>query len=966
MIFNLNKIFVLIAISIMNFSANAFAQWHEINSGVAEDLVDGCFVNDSVGYIISNNGKVLKTLDGGNSWIESANFNGTFSSIAHIGVDTIYIGGDYFYMSINGGNSWNLVSNPNFFILDLVFFKTNIGFALTPNYDVCYYTNGPNYQADYKVYKTTDHGLTWEEEFDSIESQSRFETLNDSVSFIAGGFNSTDIHCAGPWYNTSKKTINGGMQWIGMVQPYYGHSLISFVNDTLGYYLQSIGTLYKTIDGGMTYSPYATNTNAPIISHMKFVDADGGYFIAQNKIFKTSADSAIWDLDYYSFDTLSYLFKSNNQNLLCIGKKGTILKKNITPNLPTDTVLSLVYNPEMLEFGFVEVDSSKVKPIFFINNGTVPLSFNISSPANFKIGITSTNLQTSLSLNLNVNEDTIVYVEFIPQTDNYYTSSLLLEIANVNTENIPLLGKGYYGFRGNVEHDTTLCSDTLNIVGDIFVNSNAKLTICAGTFVRFLKNSKILVEGQLEAIADSLHPIEFWALNKNEINCLGIIVNNTTPNQTAVTLDFCKFQTEFWNDQITLSNGNASIKNSVFCNNTDGSAILIGDQSPFSAIYALVENCEIYNEGISAIKCINSDSVNIINCNIFNNHEAISNESSTAKLSIVNCNIHDNQGPGISGLGTFIIEKNNIYNNLGGISLENSSFKITGNTIYNNKSSTIGGISSKYISKDSYIIQNLIYNNENTQYKNTAYTYIASNGGGLCLSNSNNLNSVFIINNTICNNKTLGKGNNLFISDVKNVIKNNILFESNKSYNSVECLFGESFTEFENNCTNSPISGIIGKSNVIIDPSFIKTTDSLGKMTNLGNTDFSLMEQSGCINNGSDVRSLFPDGKDFIGNSRVFDRKIDIGAYEFQGYYKPATDLDFLVYPNPCEDFIYFWVNSASPCVLILYDITSHLLMRVEFINITSLDLYQLSKGIFLYQCKFSDGSVKNGKIFKN
>ena len=45
-------------------------QWHELNTGVVEDLYDVCCIDTNMVFVCGQNGLILKTEDGGNSWQE--------------------------------------------------------------------------------------------------------------------------------------------------------------------------------------------------------------------------------------------------------------------------------------------------------------------------------------------------------------------------------------------------------------------------------------------------------------------------------------------------------------------------------------------------------------------------------------------------------------------------------------------------------------------------------------------------------------------------------------------------------------------------------------------------------------------------------------------------------------------------------------------------------------------------------
>lgn len=964
-----NKIHVLLIITALFFKVNtSFAQWYELNSGVTENLLDGCFVSDSVGFIVGYNGKVLKTIDGGNTWIENATLNGYLTSISHIGADTIYIGGSNFYMSVNGGNTWSMVSSPDFWILDLVFFKSGIGFALTPEYDECTWIYGTNYQANFKVYKTLDHGLTWQLHSSSIESRGRFEKVNDSCAFIIGGFHSEVAHCAGPWYNLSRKTVDAGENWYGFIQPIYGNSLISFINEDVGFYIQSSEGLYKTTDGGNSITQMGTNSNSSTIDHFKFVDEQNGYFITKNKILKSAMSLLDWDLDYISFDTLNYFFKSNNQFLFCIGKNGTILRKNITPNLPVDTILRVATNPEKINFGFVPVDTSKLKPLTILNNGTVPVNLNLSSSLDFKIGLTINNLLTNLNLSLNVNEDTVVYVEFNPITDIHYVDSLIIQTSNIHLLTIPLDGFGYYGFRGNIFNDTVICVDTLKISGDVIVKPNTKLIICAGTFVNFMADSKILVEGELIAIGDSLHTIDFSVDDPN-IQCYGVIINNLTSGLKSAVLDYCNFNSQFYMYQLKVQNGIVNVNHSNFSKNEMHPAIFVSKQSVDYLTEVTIENSNIFDNLGNGIEVGYFDNFFVNKCSIYNNYKGIRFYTNKDEINIFGNTIFNNKNLGIDGTGKCKIQKNKIYNNAGGIYLSQCEFKIDNNEIYNNKSSSVGGISADVGFPNSYIYQNLIYNNENSQRQLNATNFENSNGGGINLSSSFLHNTaIYIANNIVCNNKTVGLGNNFFAKSYKNgynlELYNNIFFDVFENENNV--YWNSALpTELVNNCINTPFVSTFNQGNIITDPMFVNPSDSIGQMTNLGVVDWSSTSTSKCIDKGYIKYTNLLYNYDFLGKPRVFNAVVDMGAFEYQGFYKPESNEALVVFPNPANYFIYVSVNSNLTTEFTVFDTSLKLILKVSFNDITKIDINTLSKGIYIYQCKFSDGSSKTGKLVK-
>ncbi|MBL0339864.1 MAG: T9SS type A sorting domain-containing protein [Bacteroidetes bacterium] len=146
-------------------------------------------------------------------------------------------------------------------------------------------------------------------------------------------------------------------------------------------------------------------------------------------------------------------------------------------------------------------------------------------------------------------------------------------------------------------------------------------------------------------------------------------------------------------------------------------------------------------------------------------------------------------------------------------------------------------------------------------------------------------------------------------------------------------------------------------------------------MTTLGTYDWSLTESSHCINSGdsTDTSFLFP--FDFAGNPRIYNSRVDIGAYEFQGDFVPeidtsgndgdSTDYSFSLFPNPTNDILNIKVNSGNLSEINIYDAASRLILRKEFAEIISVNMQGFSKGIYLYEVKDKNGLIKKGKLVK-
>ncbi|MBL0339862.1 MAG: hypothetical protein IPP71_02470 [Bacteroidetes bacterium] len=309
----------------------AFSQWQIINSGVTDNLVDGCFISDSTGFIIGSNGTILKTTDSGNSWSVNAIVSGLFTSICHVGLDTLYVGGNCIYRSDNGGISWNLITTLPDTITDLGFFDSQTGFSIVPDYNICTSFGGTYEYDDFKVFKTTNFGSSWQLDFDKIESNSRFQFINDSTAYVTGGEISIVFHCLGPWQNRSKRTNDSGNTWFPVAQANFGHSYFSFINENIGYFVLPgpVFTIDKTVDGGNTLTQYYTEIYDNTIKQCKFFNEIDGYLLGRNNIYVTGSNGLSWNSDFVTANTFNILFSNTTNLLFGVGSNGLIIKRKL-------------------------------------------------------------------------------------------------------------------------------------------------------------------------------------------------------------------------------------------------------------------------------------------------------------------------------------------------------------------------------------------------------------------------------------------------------------------------------------------------------------------------------------------------------------------------------------------------------------------------------------------------------------
>ena len=206
---------------------NGGETWNLTYSNNAVSANDMQFPTDSIGYIVGNIGKVLRTEDAGASWTDISN------------------------SSINGS-------------LQCVWFiSPDAGFA--------------GRSTTFGMYKTTNGGLTWSQNFGYYFTNCySMHFLNDSLGF------------AGAFGNAIFRTTNAGETWSQQSYPQLSEYIRSFdFADSLSGMAVSGGYIYRTINGGTTWSStfYTGNLRSGALSddgHAVVTNLTGGVKIGNN------------------------------------------------------------------------------------------------------------------------------------------------------------------------------------------------------------------------------------------------------------------------------------------------------------------------------------------------------------------------------------------------------------------------------------------------------------------------------------------------------------------------------------------------------------------------------------------------------------------------------------------------------------------------------------------------------------
>jgi len=368
---------------------NTWQQVYTESSSIS--IITVKFFNTDVGFAFDDFNSVLRTTNGGQSWIAGVMGDKIFS-VFFINQSTVYAAGDHgvIYRTDDGGVNWNYIS-PSARIaaydhLSVYFFNANEGFVTglrgrilktvnggatwqehaTTYLDIVAFSFGNSnigYAAIWNtVFKTTDKGQTW----DSLPPIS----LGPYSAFGQGLFFNPDtgiLTASEP--AKIYKTTNGGQTWIG-INPagssYEYVAGISFINNSTGYAslrTSSAYGIFKTTNGADTWQEIGSYQN---FFHLQFVNENTGYATRFQKLFRSIDGANTWtevldigrDIESIWFHNAAKGFVAGEAGILRMtldsGKTWTPI---IIPNHYDDFVKIKFFNDNI---GYLTADQGKI------------------------------------------------------------------------------------------------------------------------------------------------------------------------------------------------------------------------------------------------------------------------------------------------------------------------------------------------------------------------------------------------------------------------------------------------------------------------------------------------------------------------------------------------------------------------------------------------------------------------------
>jgi photosystem II stability/assembly factor-like uncharacterized protein len=214
------------------------------------------FPTSLIGYVTgdgSSRGPIYKTTDGGNNWVaQTSNATGALRSIFFVDANTGYaFGNEDILKTSDGGTTW-VRSNNNFPANDTSYLGHREMYCTDAN--TCYIPGAP-------IQKTIDGGITWNPLSQPSISPPYFNFTtaihftNSQTGFAVGAkIDTSNFTLVG---GTIIKTVDAGLSWNEINTPANNDTLIKrplssirFVNSQTGYTSSQKGKVLKTMNAG--------------------------------------------------------------------------------------------------------------------------------------------------------------------------------------------------------------------------------------------------------------------------------------------------------------------------------------------------------------------------------------------------------------------------------------------------------------------------------------------------------------------------------------------------------------------------------------------------------------------------------------------------------------------------------------------------------------------------------------------
>ncbi len=275
-------------------------------------IYDIDFIDENTGWLVGNNGMIVKTTDGGESWF------------ARPGGTSLHLFGVDFVNSLTGwavGNSGSILKTTNG---GERWIQQTSGQSVAL-YDVCFVDDqlGLVVGATGKIFRTTNGGTNWSSVTSGTTQTLRELQFVDNLNAWTVGFGGTIL-----------RTTNGGINWSAQSPPSGITSnlrAVSFIDNQNGWVVGDGFVILKTTNGGANwvhqYAPIGVENTFRGVS---FVNSQTGWVVDYaGVIIKTTDGGNSWAVQYSHLGWNAKLtnIKATSSNLVtACGVSGNIYK----------------------------------------------------------------------------------------------------------------------------------------------------------------------------------------------------------------------------------------------------------------------------------------------------------------------------------------------------------------------------------------------------------------------------------------------------------------------------------------------------------------------------------------------------------------------------------------------------------------------------------------------------------------
>ncbi|MDH6254088.1 photosystem II stability/assembly factor-like uncharacterized protein [Chryseobacterium sp. H1D6B] len=298
----------LLLISNYFLSQNDFTLLTPKPSGYSANKV--VFSNDNLGFIINSNKELLFTNDKGTTWNIKETLNFLPRDIKFRGNVGLIVGDNTILRSDDYGITWNTINSYGYSLNSINFINDNTVFV----------------SGQTQILKSTDKGATFPVNKNIYGVSVKMMVFTDVNTAHAACFDGRII-----------KTVDGGDNWIttssdsSSSNNYYS---IVFPSQNVGFANKGFGSMFKTTDGGQTWTELPYSVYHAETYGMQFFDENNGFTVGQNgAVYKTTDGGTSWQwispTSIYGYNNdinLNGLYFFDSQNAVCVGNNGRIIK----------------------------------------------------------------------------------------------------------------------------------------------------------------------------------------------------------------------------------------------------------------------------------------------------------------------------------------------------------------------------------------------------------------------------------------------------------------------------------------------------------------------------------------------------------------------------------------------------------------------------------------------------------------